>query len=90
MYYHQKNHLDLANKKIIYFLENVRTNYLLNTQQLDNDFKKQLARKSGVEMKFAEQLINELNTISTKKSLSETELLHLNQLINTFHKNKIR
>ena len=80
----------MAHKKISYFLENVRTNYLLNTQQLDSDFKKQLSRKSGIEMKFTEQLINEFNTISTKKSLSETELLHLNQLINAFHKNKIR
>src|SRR5690606_19360837 len=56
MYFLEKNHLDLAEKKIAYFYDNIRTNYLLNTQSISDDFKLQLSAKSGVDIDFVNRL----------------------------------
>lgn len=90
MYFLEKNHLDLAEKKIAYFYDNIRTNYLLNTQSISDDFKLQLSAKSGVDIDFVNRLFEAVFQIQNKKNITEKELLHLTHLINTFEKNKIR
>jgi hypothetical protein len=47
LYYQEGDHDTIINKKIIYFLEKIRGQYLLDTSKLDDDFIKKLAQKSG-------------------------------------------
>lgn len=85
MYYQEKNHLNLAHKKINYFLELLRTNYLIATEKLDDAFMLSLSMKAGVDYKTTTALIKKINAIKQlNANFSEADLLHLNQLINTF------
>ncbi|MBW6483732.1 MAG: DUF4350 domain-containing protein [Vicingaceae bacterium] len=91
MYYQEKNHLNLAHKKINYFLEMVRSNYLIATEKLDETFIQNLALKSGVSVATTTVLIKKINAIKQlNNSFSEADLIHLNKLINTFNQTKTR
>jgi hypothetical protein len=91
MYYQEKNHLNLAHKKINYFLEMVRSNYLITTEKLDETFMRNLALKSGVDLKTTTTLIKKIDAIKQLNSnFSEADLIYLNKLINTFNETKTR
>jgi len=47
LYYQEGQHDNIIDKKIIYFLEKVRNEYLIETNKLDEDFIKKLHHKSG-------------------------------------------
>lgn len=47
LYFQEGNHDLIIDKKIVYFLEKIRTDYLLDTNKLDEDFIKKLHQKSG-------------------------------------------
>ncbi|PWB24733.1 DUF4350 domain-containing protein [Flavobacterium sp. HTF] len=47
LYYQEGDHGNIIDKKIIYFLERMRNEYLLDTTKLDEDFIKKLQHKSG-------------------------------------------
>ena len=87
LYYQNKDHYNLAEKKITYFFDFIRTKYILKTNELDTDFIKSLAKKSGVEKSEVSQLINYI--VSLKKGISEHELIKLNRLITKFHQQRI-
>ncbi|MBL4669854.1 MAG: DUF4350 domain-containing protein [Flavobacteriales bacterium] len=88
LYYQNKNHYNLAEKKITYFLDFVRTNYLLKTNKLNADFIWSLTKKSGVTELEVNKLIGCIASI--KKGMSEQELIKLNKLITEFHQQRIR
>lgn len=88
LYYQNKDHYNLAEKKIMYFLDFVRSNYLLKTNNLDVEFIWSLSKKSGVSESEINQLIRVITSI--KKGISEEELIKLNKLIMKFHKERIR
>ncbi|MGB0886790.1 MAG: DUF4350 domain-containing protein [Vicingaceae bacterium] len=88
LYYQNKDHYNLAEKKISYFLDFLRSNYLLKTDNLDADFVWRLVKKSGVPKPTVNQLINHINQL--KKGTTEEELITLNKLITSFHQKRIR
>jgi hypothetical protein len=47
LYYQEGDHDNIIDKKIIYFLERMRNEYLIDTTKLDDDFIKKLHHKSG-------------------------------------------
>nr|WP_315220575.1 DUF4350 domain-containing protein [uncultured Flavobacterium sp.] len=49
LYYQEGDHGNIIDKKIIYFLERIRNEYLIETTKLDEDFIKKLHHKSGKE-----------------------------------------
>lgn len=86
LYYQQKNHKDIAEKKMIYFLEKVRTHYHLPTQLLDDAFQQKLADKSNAQ----KETIKELFTlyfyhIRDKQNINEQELIRLNAAFEKFY-----
>lgn len=66
LYLKEQNHKNLVDKKITYFLEKVRTKYLLNTSNLNKDFIQNLASKSGNEVSKTKYLINTIITLHKK------------------------
>lgn len=88
LYLKEDNHKNLATKKIMYFLERIRTKYLLNTQQLNSDFIEKLASKSGNKLSTTKYLINTIIAIDKKSECTQDELMRLNTLIENFFENK--
>ena len=61
LYYQEGNHQDIINKKIVYFLQKIRSEYALDTSILDNAFCEKYHLKSGKDLsdiKHSVQLIN--------------------------------
>ena len=88
LYLLNKNHQNLADKKIQYFLEKVRTRYFLDTSNLNKDFIEKLALKSGNDLQSTEYLIRTILYTNGKSNCSADELMELNKLIDNFLKRK--
>ena len=85
VYYEQRNNMNIANKKVLYFLEHLRTQYYLKTNPLDAEFIERLSQKTGVAYSLAQELINHIHYISNQTHVNDHELIVLNQLIEQFY-----
>ncbi len=85
LYYETKDHNNLIDKKITYFLEHIRRVYYLDTQLLDDKFTKALALKSGTDKIETKKLINKIVHLRAKKDCSEIDLIELNKAIEDFY-----
>lgn len=61
LYYQEGDHTNIIDKKIIYFLEKIRTDYLIDTAKLDDEFIKKLHYKTGKDEKDIEELVSLIN-----------------------------
>ncbi len=86
VYFNQKDHLNLARKKINFFLEKIRLRYNLGTEKLDGDFARNLAQRSDVSENEAKKLTATLHSYLVANSITEKELLQLNKMIEDFEK----
>lgn len=86
LYFQQKDHTNLARKKIAYFLEKVRTHYYISTSNLNEDFISQLVGKSAVDEKTIIGIVTHANEILKTNNYSEQKLIELNNLIDNFYK----
>ena len=84
LYLKEEDHKNLADKKIAYFLEKVRTKYLLNTNNLNQNFIQILASKSGNKIQNTKYLVNTIITLNNKSECSKEELLVLHKMIEKF------
>lgn len=86
LYYQQKNHKDIAEKKMVYFLEKVRTHYHLPTQLLDDTFQQKLADKSNAQKETVKELFAlYFYHIRDKQYINEQELIRLNAAFEKFY-----
>lgn len=85
LYYETKDHNNLIEKKITYFLEYIRRIYYIDTQLLDEKFAKNLSLKSGKDLTKVQELVRLINYLKAKRQCSENDLIKLNQLIEDFH-----
>lgn len=86
LYYETKDHNNVIDKKITYFLEHLRRVYFIDTQLLDEKFMKQLTLKSGRKLGAIKKLINLIAHLRAKQLCNEEDLLNLNVAIEDFHK----
>lgn len=86
LYLSEADHKNLVDKKITFFLEKVRTKYLISTANLNADFIEKLAAKSGNELQKTKYLINTIITLNKKIECSEEELIVLYKMIENFFK----
>jgi hypothetical protein len=86
VYYEQRDNMNIAQKKIIYFYEHLRTAYYLKTTPLDAEFIERLSQKTGIEISFIRELINHIKYVLVQHQVSDHELIRLNQLIEQFYK----
>ena len=87
VYYQNRNNQDIAQKKITYFLAYLRNRYFLKTNSIDKNFSELLAQKTGIHEVQANYLTKLLIEIPNADSLSDHELIDLNQSIENFYKN---
>ena len=86
LYLHKKDNRNIALKMITYFLEQVRNNYFLNTQNLNNEFAEALARKSGVAESKVKQLLQLMDDTNQANNVSDLQLLELHNLLQGYFK----
>jgi len=87
LYYNKGNHRNLAEKMVQHFLEFVRSNYFLNTNQLDDEFVRLLAAKSGRSKDKADTLVWHIKEVMDGHAgIDDSFLFSLHSQIQVFYK----
>ncbi|GEQ85888.1 hypothetical protein ULMS_13960 [Patiriisocius marinistellae] len=84
LYYQHKDFGNIIAKKISYFMENIRTQYYLDTNDLSETFIKKLALKSGNSIEETRKAIKTIQVLKGKSFHTEQDLITLNKLIENF------
>ncbi len=86
LYFQNGNHKDIAAKKIYYFLEYIRTNFYLNTNEFDKEFIEKVAERSGIDKTKVSQLFALIQHFQKANGASQADLLELNKRLEEFRK----
>lgn len=84
LYFQKKDHKSIAEKRINFFLDKIRSHYFLNAHKGDSDFIEKLVHKSGNDEQAVKALFDQINRIRSKSDISEKELLTLSNRIDDF------
>ncbi|HHH55200.1 MAG TPA: DUF4350 domain-containing protein [Bacteroidetes bacterium] len=82
MYYEKSNHKKIALMKINYFFDYIRTHFLLETNNINEDFLKKLSSKSAIRHQKIEKLFVFIDNLKKKPVVTKEELTDLEKLIN--------
>jgi hypothetical protein len=85
LYYQTGDHKNIAEKKITYLLEQIRTAYWLNTNYVDENFIKTLALKSGKSESDIRNLFKAISFVQASTVISSEQLLDLDEKIENFN-----
>ncbi len=86
LYLQQKNNQNLAIKMIAALLEHVRLNYHMQTSELNDDFSKKLAMRTGMDPGTVNRLVGSIHYARMKSALTDQELMDLQQQMEIFNK----
>ena len=89
LYYQHGDFTNIIEKKIQYFLEFVRSNYYLDTNQFSPGFIDKLATKSNNSKEKTKALVDYLVFLKSKAYHTEQELIELNKKLEHFSKHKL-
>jgi hypothetical protein len=82
LYYQEGDHNNIIDKKINYFLEKIRNDYLMDTHKLDDDFIKKLHLKSGKKLDDIKNVVSLINAFRKNNFICiEDDLLQINNAI---------
>jgi len=85
MYFEKQEHKNIAEHQIQYFLEYLRTDLHIPTQDLfDDDFQKQLASRSDVSIEHIQKLFIKIKRVYNRNKLTQQDLEELTKLIENF------
>lgn len=90
LYFQTGNHKNIAEKKIIYFLEHIRSTFQVKTNLYDDAFINRITNLSGIGREKIHDLFYYFADITAKESISQQELLKLNRIIEAFHRENKR
>lgn len=85
LYYQQKDFKNIAEKKISYFLEYLRSKYLINTGSFDEETIEKVAEKSSLSTKKIKSILKEIEKINRSQKITEEELTNINYQIEKFY-----
>jgi hypothetical protein len=84
LYFQHKDYASIINKKITYFLEEVRSQYYLDTSELDDEFIHKLSVKSGKGLSKTKKLVQCIRYQQQLEMYTEQDLKELNKRIQEF------
>ncbi|MEY4541418.1 MAG: hypothetical protein RLZZ306_3175 [Bacteroidota bacterium] len=87
LYYNQKDHKSIAEKKITHLMAYIRTKFYLKTTEIDQEFKSDLSNKSGISSKEINDLFDYISFIQNNDYIAENQLITLNKQIENFYRN---
>ncbi|MFT7252009.1 MAG: hypothetical protein ACI9FW_001765 [Flavobacterium sp.] len=88
LYYQEGNHKNIIDKKIIYFLEKTRNEYLIDTTVLDATFINRFQQKSGNKKEEIAELVQLINQLKSKETCNESDIISLNLAIEKLNQKK--
>ena len=87
LYYLQKDHKRLTQLKIRLFFDFIRTKYHMNTQHIDDDFRKKLSERSGMSREFVDLILSDIQKVNGQYEVSEWLLRKIHTQIQEFYTN---
>ena len=87
LYYNQKDHKAIAEKKITHLLAYIRTKFYLKTTEIDQVFTSDLSNKSGISLGEITNLFDYIFFVQNNNYIAENQLISLNEQIENFYKN---
>lgn len=88
LYYQEKDHKNIISKKIIYFLEKLRNDYLLDTTELNETFINRYQQKSGFKKEEIISLVQLIKQLQHKETCDENDVIKLNLAIEKLSRKK--
>jgi len=87
MYFEKEDHKNIAEQKINYFFDYIRNTFHIQTTNLNEEFYKKVASRSGNSFEFVEKTFLKCDSIHLKNTISKEELIALNKSIEKFKNN---
>ncbi|PQL96043.1 hypothetical protein C4S76_00700 [Apibacter adventoris] len=87
LYYNNKEHKDIINKKIKYFLYYVKEHYYMNIEKINTEFSDLLHLKSGVPKEITDKIVSLIQKNLNSDISTEEDLKLVNRTIDLFYKN---
>lgn len=87
LYYERRDHLNLARKMSVYFMEHVRSAYKLSTHTLDEAFTEALHYKSGYPEEELKEIISFIQSLKGEGTVNEQQLIHFHNQLESFYQN---
>jgi len=85
LYYQEGNHQDILNKKIKFFLEKVRNEYLVDTFDLNEIFVNRLHQKTGKSKTEIENIVQLIKKYRNQLESTEKDLITFNNALETLN-----
>ena len=86
LYYNNREHQDLVEKKIKYFLYLVKERYFMDIENINADFSEKLHLKSGVSKEITDKIVFLIQRSKAASTSSENDLKTLNETIDLFYR----
>ncbi len=90
VYFNSKNHKHIAEEKINYFYFDIRKKFSVNTNAINDEFYHTIHQLSGVDLEAVKKLFSYCENLKLAPSLTEQDLLELNNRIINFKQKSIR
>ncbi|MGQ2982688.1 DUF4350 domain-containing protein [Flavobacterium sp.] len=81
LYYQEGDHHTIIEKKIIYFLEHIRNEYLIDTYTLDDDLVEKLHLKTGKPIEDIQKAIDLIKKYRHQFQSTEADVIEINKAI---------
>lgn len=85
LYYQQKEHKNIAEKIITYFIDYLRNRYFIKSGSFDEDVLKKISDRTSFPIDELRNLFFFIDYIKASKSVSEAELVKINSQIENFY-----
>lgn len=90
MYLTGNNHKKILDKKITFFYDYLRTNLHIETTQMDEHTRTQIAQRSGIDLEHIQKLINSIEQAQQAREISTQILKQVTDQIDNFYKHTQR
>ena len=88
LYYRKRDYLTIARKRQAYFLDFIRKNYYLSTENIDDEFIMRLHEKSGVDLEIIKELFSGYRYLVETESNADSFTKYNKTLENFYFKTK--
>lgn len=90
LYFQRADHKNIAEKKILFFMDMIRTKFWINTAIMDETFVHALSAKTGQPEAEVKNLVKSIQTIRANAIISADELIALNKQLEKFSMHQVR
>ncbi|MEQ8478003.1 DUF4350 domain-containing protein [Fulvivirga sp.] len=84
LYYQNSNHKNIAEKRIAFFTEKVRSNYYMKNKDWSEEFMNEVAQKTGNDIGLTKALFAQISKIRNSSSVDERDLNELSKNLDNF------